>query len=1655
MSAAENVENSQVLEEPILSFIDLDYHAMPTSNPPSSTSVNTVSPAQQYPPSDNFASNPLPEILNRLVNLSLNPTPSINMPMERILPLLPKFDDSTPDAVLQFFEDFERLMRTLNIQPGSFIPFLSHAIGELSERIVSLEYSNARRVILLRSFGPEMRATLTSALHSISPRPGESFLNFADRFVKFSRRAETPPSLELFLTRLPPQHQNILRTAIWIHPTLPFLEVIELVAPTISEPLVSHTFPPRPTPPSPGPRINAISVEERARRIRDNLCLYCGLAGHAVRECPDCPPRRSVPATIPNSPTPPSSSINSDKHYLPVFPAKSKARVVSTLIDTGASNSFISANTALDLNLEVVPDRSNRYITLANDTQAEKIIGTTTLEISFSDALSFHLHALVIPSCAFDLILGIDTLSAQSLSLKCSPEYISLSSNSGPSHPIAITKLKTLARAGTISVVENSPENPASTPIPIVSVETFKRMVRSGCPLFSISISRPPKTPRNVAQLNALSIGGLETIRKQLPAEFHDFIEVFDVSRTHSLPPSRPDFDLKIQLVDENLASLPDSPIYRLSEPELAALKHYCQEMLDRGHIQPSSSSAGAAVFFVKKKNGDFRLCVDYRPLNRITVRNRFPVPLPANLLDAVRRAKPVIFSKIDLKSAFNLLRVADSDVHKTAFKTAFGLFEYRVMPFGLTNAPPAFQKFVESLFAPLLNICVVVYIDDILIFSKDRTSHSNHVKSVLEILRNNALTAQIDKSEFFVTEVEFLGLKVSPNGISMEASRTKTMLDWLPPRSPKGVQSFLGFVNFYRDFIPDLANLAAPLYRLTRRDCQFAWNSLANEAFETIKKRIDLNVFLHFPVFEPNRPLFILSDASDFGVGAVLCQAATPIARDDSSIPDNLLPISVFSRALRDAEVWYDTPEKELLSIKAALEHWDPWIRSSDTFTRVINDHRNLEGLTESRKFSKRLLRWNNTLSLYDFKVIFAPAFKTIVADALSRREEFNTGTISSSLPLISPERLIRINAVFDRVNPPGSRDQFARTPPELYHTLHAIAKFDFDPAPTERDANFDAFTQPWGFRNYVNPPYDNIKNWILRAIELAISSQSSSLFLLPTRIEARYFSEVIVHFPILLLDRLITFVGYKRPAHWASMLVVITPQDAKNFRDGTTTSERISSAHFTSFETFLSSHWNNFPSPSCNSLQQSMPTDIDQIIADLKETSSTVTPPPKFTLSDGLWRNTSAQIFVPSIDLRTSILHAVHDVHHLSFHATFATVSMNFYWPKMRTHIQEFVSGCQVCPRVKALPRNYGLLHPLPIPNSSWEDIGMDHIVGLPLSNGFDAILTVVDRFSKMAHFIPARSTDTSEILASQFLQHIFRIHGRPLSIISDRGVTFVAEFWKALCVRLNIKVSLSSGNHPQTNGMAESTNKNIEPLLRILTSTTHDDWFHILPIAEFSYNSAPKRSIGNLSPFQVVYGKNPAFNLPTFTHSDISPSDSLINKWVEIDLFVKSYLTRTRNKMVEQANKSRDPFPPISVSDLVFLSTKNLDNFKSKLDPKFVGPFEVIEIISPVALRLKLPDSWKNHPVFHVSELRPYNPPSTPTQKLTFAENGPIDQEDIFEVEKIIKKRGKRFLVKWIGWPEEQNSWIDEKNLYCPELLEEFVLRTQKKIKKIKKN
>ena len=242
-----------------------------------------------------------------------------------------------------------------------------------------------------------------------------------------------------------------------------------------------------------------------------------------------------------------------------------------------------------------------------------------------------------------------------------------------------------------------------------------------------------------------------------LPEEYREFSDVFSKTKADTLPEHRP-YDLRIELEDGAVPPL--GPIYSLSQLELDTLREYIEENLRSGFIRPSNSPCGAPVLFVKKKDSSLRLCVDYRGLNKITRKDRYPLPLVSDLLDAPRKAR--IYTKIDLRHAYNLVRIAPGDEWKTAFRTRYGSFEWRVMPFGLSNAPAAFQRFVNEIFADMLDVCVVVYLDDILIYSDNPDDHRKHVKEVLRRLRKHQLYARADKCEFHKDSVEYLGYILS-----------------------------------------------------------------------------------------------------------------------------------------------------------------------------------------------------------------------------------------------------------------------------------------------------------------------------------------------------------------------------------------------------------------------------------------------------------------------------------------------------------------------------------------------------------------------------------------------------------------------------------------------------------------------------------------------------------------------------------------------------------------------------------------------------------------------------------------------------------------------------------------------------------------------------
>jgi hypothetical protein len=447
---------------------------------------------------------------------------------------------------------------------------------------------------------------------------------------------------------------------------------------------------------------------------------------------------------------------------------------------------------------------------------------------------------------------------------------------------------------------------------------------------------------------------------------------VFPEELPAGLPPAR-NVDHAIEL--EPGAQPPFRAPYRLSHSEMEELKKQLGELLDKGFIQPSVSPYGAPVLFVQKKSGELRMCIDYRMLNKVTIRNKYPLPMPDDLFDQLHGAQ--VFSKIDLRSGYHQIRINGEDVYKTAFRTRYGHFEFRVLPFGLTNAPATFMRLMNDIMRPLLDKCVVVFLDDILVFSRSQEEHQEHLRQVLGILREHKLYARMSKCEFGKRSVEFLGHIVSAEGIHTEPSKIEKVKDWPTPTSIKELHSFLGMASYYRRFIKGHSKITAPLTHLLKKDVPFIWTNTEQQAFDTLKHALVTAPVMCTP--RPDLPFTVTTDASDLAVGAVLSQ-------DDGK---GERPVAYTSSTLSAAQRKYATYDKEMFAILEAIRVWRPYL-AGKPFT-IVTDHAPLKYLQSQTTLSPRQARWVDRLSEYQFTIVYKPGRLNAVADALSRRP---TGT-------------------------------------------------------------------------------------------------------------------------------------------------------------------------------------------------------------------------------------------------------------------------------------------------------------------------------------------------------------------------------------------------------------------------------------------------------------------------------------------------------------------------------------------------------------------------------------------------------------------------------------------------------------------------------------
>ena len=348
---------------------------------------------------------------------------------------------------------------------------------------------------------------------------------------------------------------------------------------------------------------------------------------------------------------------------------------------------------------------------------------------------------------------------------------------------------------------------------------------------------------------------------KELVDEFKD---VFPDTLPKGRPPKR---DIVHEIRTEEGAKPPSRPPYRLSPSEQDEMEEQVKDLLAQGFIRPSASPYGAPILFVPKKDGRWRMCIDYRALNKQTVKDQFPLPRIDLLLERLGQAK--VFTKLDLASGYHQIAMEESSIQKMAFRTNRGQFEFLVMPFGLCNAPASFQRLMNKVFAEHIGDFIAVYLDDILIFSRSIDEHWQHFRWALEKLREAKLFGRLHKCEFLKEQVDYLGFEVSPGGIKASPGKVKAVIEWPRPKSVHDVRSFLGLASYYRRFVRGFSEIARPLTELTRAGAEWKWSTSQHTAFNRLKLALTTAPVLMLPDF--GKQFVVTTDASDAAVGCHL----------------------------------------------------------------------------------------------------------------------------------------------------------------------------------------------------------------------------------------------------------------------------------------------------------------------------------------------------------------------------------------------------------------------------------------------------------------------------------------------------------------------------------------------------------------------------------------------------------------------------------------------------------------------------------------------------------------------------------------------------------------------------------------------------------------
>ncbi|KAL0560847.1 hypothetical protein IC582_001261 [Cucumis melo] len=592
------------------------------------------------------------------------------------------------------------------------------------------------------------------------------------------------------------------------------------------------------------------------------------------------------------------------------------------LFDSGSSHSFISSAFVLHARLEVEP---LHHVLSVSTPSGECMLSKEKVKACQIEIAGHVIEVtlLVLDMLDFDVILGMDWLAANHASIDCSRKEVTFNPPSMASFKFKGGGSRSLPQV--ISAIRASKLLSQGTWGILASVVDTREV--------DVSLSSEPVV--------------------------RDYPDVFP-EELPGLPPHR-EVEFAIEL-EPGMVPISRAP-YRMAPAELKELNVQLQELLDKGFIRPSVSPWGAPVLFVKKKDGSMRLCIDYRELNKVTVKNRYPFPRIDDLFNQLQGA--TVFSKIDLRSGYHQLRIKDGDVSKTAFRSRYGHYEFIVMSFGLTNAPAVFMDLMNRVFREFLDTFVIVFIDDILIYSKTEAEHEKHLRIVLQTLRDNKLYAKFSKCEFWLKQMSFLGHVVSKAGVSVDPAKIEAVTDWTRPSTVSEVRSFLGLAGYYRRFVENFSRIATPLTQLTRKGAPFVWSKACEDSFQNLKQKL------------VTAPVLTVPDGSG-SFGKVVAYA---------------------SRQLKSHEQNYPTHDLELAAVVFALKIWRHYLYGEKI--QIFMDHKSLKYFFTQKELNMRQRRWLELVKDYDCEILYHPGKANVVADALSRKVSHSAALITRQASL------------------------------------------------------------------------------------------------------------------------------------------------------------------------------------------------------------------------------------------------------------------------------------------------------------------------------------------------------------------------------------------------------------------------------------------------------------------------------------------------------------------------------------------------------------------------------------------------------------------------------------------------------------------------------